>query len=256
MLRVERDGYLRLVFVDRPPVNALDAVMYEEIEGTFRALAEDITARAIVIASALQGVFMAGADLKKFPDRDRSPARLEAHMERIHRAFDAVAKAPVPVIAAIEGHAMGGGCELALCADFRIMARGQPRIGLPEVSLGLMPGGGGTQRLARLVGKTAASRLMFLGELLNADAASEIGLVEAVDPGQALPAALALAARLAQQAPGALRRIKAALVEGLAGDLESGLALERRLAAETSGSDEALEGVLAFLQKREPSWRA
>lgn len=244
------------MFFDRPPVNALDAAMYEAIEAAFGALAGDGGARAIVIASAVDGVFMGGADLKEFPERDRSPAGLAAHMDRIHRAFGAVASAPVPVLAAIEGHAMGGGCELALCADFRFMARGRARIGLPEITLGLMPGGGGTQRLARLVGRTAASRLAFLGERLDADAAQAVGLVEAVDAGQALPAAIALAERLAGQAPGALRRIKRALVEGLAGDLDSGLALERRLAAETSGGDEALEGVRAFLEKREPGWRA
>lgn len=228
--------------------------MYAAIEQVFGQLAEDPDVRAAVVASAVPGVFMAGADLKEFPERDRSPDGLRVHMERIHSAFGSVAAAPMPVLVAIEGHAVGGGCELALCCDFRFMARGRPRIGLPEVSLGLMPGGGGTQRLPRLVGREAASRLAFLGERLDADAAAEIGLVEAVDEGQALPAALELAGRLAKQAPQALRRIKRALVGGLAGSLEEGLALERRLAAETSGGDEALEGVRAYLDKRPPRW--
>ncbi len=228
--------------------------MYEAIESAFGGLAGDPAARAVVVASAVPGIFMSGADLKEFPDRDRSPEGLREHLERIHRAFGAVASVPVPVVVAIEGHALGGGCELALCADFRIMARGRPRIGLPEIGLGLMPGGGGTQRLARLVGRQAASRLAFLGERLDAGAAEAIGLVTAVDEGQALAAARALAERLAEQAPGALRRIKRALVEGLAGSLADGLALERRLAAETSGGEEALEGVRAFLEKRAPRW--
>lgn len=228
--------------------------MYAAIERLFGHLAEDRQARVAVLASALPGVFMGGADLKEFPNRDRSPDGLRAHVERIHAAFGKVATAPMPVLAAIDGHAMGGGCELALCCDFRFMARGRPRIGLPEISLGLMPGGGGTQRLPRLVGRQAASRLAFLGERLDADQAAAIGLVEAVDEGQALPAALELAYRLAEQAPGALRRIKLALVGGLAGSLEEGLALERTLAAETSGGEEALEGVRAYLEKRPPRW--
>jgi enoyl-CoA hydratase len=232
----------------------LDAVMYEAIERVFERLAADGSARAVVIGSARPGIFMAGADLKEFPERDRSPAALRAHVERIHQAFGRVAAAPMPVIAAIEGHAMGGGCELALCCDFRFMARGRGRIGLPEITLGLMPGGGGTQRLARLVGRQAASRLAFLGERLDADQAEAIGLAYAVDEGRALPAARELAGRLEGQAPGALRRIKRALLEGLAGSLEEGLALERELAVETSGGEEALEGVRAFLEKRDPNW--
>ena len=229
--------------------------MYGALERVFVRLAEDPSARALVIASGVPGIFMAGADLKEFPARDRSPEALRAHLGRIERAFGAVAEAPMPVTVAIEGHAMGGGCELALCCDFRFMARGRPRIGLPEITLGLMPGGGGTQRLPRLVGRPAASRLAFLGERLDADEAEAIGLVEAVDEGQALPAARELAGRLAQQAPGALRRIKRALTQGLAGSLAEGLALERELALETSGGDEALEGVRAYLDKRQPGWR-
>jgi enoyl-CoA hydratase/carnithine racemase len=135
------------------------------------------------------------------------------------------------------------------------MARGSPRIGLPEINLGLMAGGGGTQRLPRLIGRPAASRLAFLGERLDADAAEAIGLVWAVDEGQALPAARELAARLAEQAPGALRRIKRAISEGLASSIEQGLALERELAIETSGGSEALEGVRAYLEKRSPGWK-
>jgi enoyl-CoA hydratase/carnithine racemase len=229
--------------------------MYEALERLFAALAADHAARAVIIASALPGIFMAGADLNEFLRRDNSKEALRAHLSRIHSAFGAVSAAAMPVIAAIEGHAMGGGCELALCCDFRIMARGRPRIGLPEITLGLMPGGGGTQRLPRLVGRQAASRIAFLGDRLDADQAEAIGLVQAVDAGEALPAARELAGRLAEQAPEALRRIKLALAGGLAGSLADGLALEQALAIETSGGEEAKEGVSAFLEKRGPRWR-
>lgn len=255
MIRVERPAPgVRLVILDRPPANALDAEMYARLGSVCGELAGDADCRAVVLASALDGIFMAGADLKQFAARDRSPAGLASHLDRIGSAFGAVAALPVPVIAALDGHAMGGGCELSLCCDFRLMARGRARIGLPEITLGLMPGGGGTQRLARLVGRAAASRMAFLGHRLDADAAAAIGLVEAVD-GSAREAALELASELAAQAPEALRRIKRALVEGLSGALDAGLALERRLAAEQSGSAEALEGVNAFLERRRPGWR-
>lgn len=245
---------VRLVVFNRPPANALDAALYDRLRYVCAELAADASVRAVVLASDVEGIFMAGADLKEFESRDRSPAGLAAHLARIHASFGAVAALPVPAIAALDGHAMGGGCELSLCCDFRFMARGRARIGLPEVTLGLMPGGGGTQRLARLVGRGAASRMAMLGERLDADAAAAIGLVEAVD-GSAREAALELAGRLAGQAPEALRRIKRALVEGLAGSLDDGLALEGRLATEQSGSDEALEGVTAFLERRPPAWR-
>lgn len=254
MIRIERTGRTHLVTLDRPPVNGLDAELYEALKVTFNELSEDAGLRVVVLASAQPGIFAAGMDLKQFATRDRSPEGLRAHLAMVHASFGAVAALPVPSVAAIEGHALGGGCELALCCDFRIMARGRARIGIPEITLGLAPGGGGTQRLARLVGRTSAARMAFLGQRLDADAAAAIGLVEAVDEGHALESALDLAERLAAQAPGALRRIKRALVGGLEGSLAEGLALEREMAILTSGGDEAMEGVNAFLEKRPPAW--
>jgi enoyl-CoA hydratase len=197
------------------------------------------------------GTFSAGADLRKLPLQlpERGPGATLA----IARLFERVAL-DKPVIAAVEGAALGGGCELALACDLRVAAEGA-QLGLPEVRRGLIPGWGGTQRLARLVGPARAKALILTGLPVDAAEAHRIGLVDRVAPtGGALDAALALAAQICECAPSAVRLARRAIDEGLASSLQQGLELEQRLLAEAISHPNFAEGVVSFLEKREPSW--
>ena len=161
---------------------------------------------------------------------------------------------PKPVVAEIAGHALGGGCELALACDFRLMSEGPALIGCPEIRLGIIPGGGGTQRLPRLVGRARATRMLLLGERLGATAAHEVGLVECAPRAPRRPArqALALATELAELPAPGLRLIKRALNDGYDATLAAGLAVEREAAIEALAQPEAREGLAAFLERRPP----
>jgi enoyl-CoA hydratase/carnithine racemase len=160
-------------------------------------------------------------------------------------------------VACLTGHALGGGCELALCCDLRVMAEGEARIGLPEVTLGLIPGGGGTQRLPRLVGRGRATELMMLGTRLGAREAEAIGLVNLACPTRqaTLEAARELAGRLAALPVSSLRLIKRCLSEGAYGDVQRGLLVERDAVVEALAQPAAREGIAAFLEKRPPRFR-
>lgn len=162
-----------------------------------------------------------------------------------------------PTVAAITGHALGGGCEFSLCLDFRIMQAGGPTIGQPEVNLGIVPGGGGTQRLPRLIGRTQALELLLTGRRLSAEDAYRVGLVTETgrDFEETRSKALGLATNLAGQAPEAVRLIKNAVSAGLDGTLDEGLAIERDAVIEVMQTNDAIEGVAAFLEKRKPDWR-
>lgn len=247
-LRLRREGAVGIVEIDSPPANALGWQLYGALEDLVPRLAGADEIRAVVFTSANPRIFVAGADLQALGPALLAPAAVRSRLARAHRVFSALEALPKPTVAAIEGHAMGGGCELALCLDFRVMARGRARIGLPEAALGLMPGAGGTQRLSRLVGRERAARMMMLAERLDADEAERIGLVSAVEAGTAEAAAGDLAERLAMMPASSLRGIKQAL--GTAG--EAGLARERHTAAEVFAQAEAAEGIAAFLEKREP----
>lgn len=247
-LRLRREGAVGVVEIDNPPANALGWQLYGALEDLVPRLAADEEIRAVVFASANPKIFVAGADLRALGPAVLNRAAVEARLDRAHRVFSAVEALSKPTVAAIEGHAMGGGCELALCLDFRVMARGRARIGLPEASLGLMPGAGGTQRLARLVGRERAARMMMLAERLDADEAERIGLVGAVEPGAADREARLLAERLAEMPASSLGGIKRAL----GAPPEADLARERAAAAEVFAQPEAADGIAAFLAKRPP----
>jgi enoyl-CoA hydratase len=242
------------VTIDNPPANALTDELYDELSGAVTELESDDRARAVVFASAHETSFVAGADIKRMADYDFRRGAVARKIDLVHTTFMRIQRLGKPTIAAIEGHALGGGCELALALDFRFMARGRPRIGLPEASLGIIPGGGGTQRLARLVGRAGATRLMMLAERLDADAAEAVGLVTAADDARA--AALECARRLAQMPSSSLRLIKRALNDGVDGDLPRGLATERAAAIEALLAPEAQEGIAAFVEKRPARFHA
>ena len=197
---------------------------------------------------------MAGAKLEEFPDTHFSAEETARRVDLAQGTFGRVQRLPKPVVAEIAGHALGGGCELALACDFRVMSAGPALIGCPEIRLGIIPGGGGTQRLPRLVGRSRATRMLLLGERVSAIEAHEIGLCDAVGatPEATREEALELAARLAEMPAPGLRLIKRCLDEGYDPSLEAGLRVEREAAIEALAQPEAREGLTAFLEKRPP----
>lgn len=251
--RIERVGAVARCVLDKPPANTLDLDLHEDFAALLGYLEKDVAVRAVVIASAHPSIFLAGAKLEDFPDEHFSAEATGQRVDLAHGTFDRVARLPKPAIAEIAGHALGGGCELALACDFRLMAEGSARIGCPEIRLGIIPGGGGTQRLPRLIGRARATRMLLLGERLAARDAEEIGLVEAhPSPEATREAALALAAELAELPSSGVRLIKRAIADGLDRPLADGLAVEREAAIEALSQPEAREGLRAFLERRPP----
>jgi enoyl-CoA hydratase/carnithine racemase len=236
-----------------PPVNALDARFLEDFEAVLERLAEPGEARAVVLRSDCPGFFSAGDDVREL--REIQPDIL-ALLPRAHALLDALESLPLPTVAAINGHALGGGLELALTCDLRFMGEGSGNIGLPEVRLGMIPALGGSQRLPPLVGKGKALEMMFKGLQLSAEEALQIGLVAGVFPQAELEERVQdYAARLARQATGALARIKRCVNTGLYEGPARGLAEERRAVVENFESPDVREGVDAFLTGRKPQFR-
>jgi enoyl-CoA hydratase len=206
----------------------------------------------VVFTGAGDKAFIAGADIGEFAER--TPLEQRAVMEG-RRVFDEIAAYPKPTIAMINGFALGGGCELALACDMRIAAR-SARLGQPEIRLGLIPGGGGTQRLPRLVGAGQALRLILSGEIIDATEAHRIGLVDEIVDDDALRARTAeIAQGMAAHSPVALRLAKAAVHAALEAPLGAGLAMERELFITAFASEDRREGVAAFLEKRTPDFQ-
>jgi enoyl-CoA hydratase/carnithine racemase len=244
------NGGVRPVVLDKPPANALDLALMDEIEETARALDADAATRVVVVRSAVPGMFLAGADLATVA---AEWDRIDEVAARLRRAFSAWERLRCPTIAAIGGHALGGGCEWALTFDFRCMARGRGRIGLPESQRGLLAAGGGTQRMVRLLGRARALDLALRGRLLGADEAEAVGLVTtACDPDHLEDGVAGLAAELAALAPLTLAAIKAVILDGAEMTLEDGLTLESEAMVRLTKTADALEGVRSFLERRPP----
>jgi enoyl-CoA hydratase len=249
VVSVERAEQIAVVTLDRPPLNAIDAQLVTELAAATAELAADDVTRAVVLRSAVEGVFMAGADLVEFE-------RIASEAERavlVQEVFTAFAELPQPTVAAVNGHALGGGLELALACDFRFLARSEGALlGLPEVRLGLLPGAGGTQRLTRLVGPGRATELIMKGLQLSPQEAAEEGIVHfLVEPEELEERACDYAVRLARQAPVALRGIKRAI---RAAGTPEGFAVEREAFREVLASEDAERGVNAFLDGERPSF--
>ncbi len=251
VVRLERFPAERIAVLtlDRPPLNAIDEQLATELAGATAELAEDAETWAVLVRSAVEGVFMAGADVTVFQGMD------EATVDRVSQVqalFTAFAELPQPTVAAINGHALGGGLELALACDFRFLGRGGALIGLPEARLGLLPGGGGTQRLTRLVGPGRATELIMKGLQLSPEDAHETGLVHfLLDPEELEEKARDYAVRLARQAPIALRGIKRAI---RAAAFPDGFAVEQETFREVLRSQDAQTGVKAFLEGERPTF--
>lgn len=247
-----RDDGVDVLTLDHGKVNALCVALLDRLADLAARLAADGT-RAVVITGGPK-VFAAGADITEFAERGgEAPFRLAGpeQVRRIgaafHRALGAVAALPAPTIAAVNGVALGGGCELALACDFRV-ASTSARFGQPEILLGIIPGGGGTQRLARLVGPARAKDLVLSGRTVDADEAARIGLVDAVVDGDARDEALERAAAFARGPQAALALAKRAVDEGLEGSLAAGLELEQDLFVRSFTTRDAEVGVASFLE--------
>jgi enoyl-CoA hydratase/carnithine racemase len=244
LTRVELDGGVATLRLDRPPVNALNLAMQREILTAARWIAEASEVRAVVIHGG-ERMFAAGADIKEMAAM--SYQDMEAGSKLLQDSFNAVAAIPCPVIAAVTGYALGGGCELALSADLRV-AGTRAKLGQPEVLLGVIPGLGGSQRLPRLIGPSRAKDLIFTGRYVAADEALAMGLVDrVVDDAEVLATALELAGQLAAGAPLALAAAKRAINLGLEVDVATGCQIERLEFAGLFATEDRSTGMASFL---------
>ncbi len=252
-VRLEKQDSVGHIVLDRPPANSYDRSFLDELDSAIEDARRDASVKAIVVRSANERFFSAGADISVF-----AKGNLDAQSAFVVCANDAMGKfesTPKVVVAAINGHCLGGGLEIALCCDFRIAAEGSYRIGLPEVTLGLLPGTGGTQRLPRLIGRQKALDLMLTGRTLAPPEALAAGIVDDVVPaGELLDRVITRARTYATGPTFAIGRIKQAAVQGFGMRLDEGLKLERQLLIDLFKSADAKEGVTAFVEKRKPSY--
>ena len=253
-LLLERSEAYAVVTLNRPKVmNALNRALFAELDDAFDASANDPGVRAIILTGAGEKAFAAGADINELATLSAAEGQQLARSgQAIFRKIETCGK---PVIAAIQGFALGGGCELAMACTSALRAK-RARLGQPEVKLGLMPGYGGTQRLPRLVGKGAALKLLLTGDMVGAEEAFRIGLVDEVVPAEALMArAETLARAIAQQAPLAVAGCLRSVEGGYDLPIEAGLELEASLFGLTCATEDKAEGTRAFLEKRAPAWQ-
>jgi len=244
-VQVEIDAAVAVIRLSRPPMNALNAQVQTGIAEAAAQLATDRQVRAVILYGG-EKVFAAGADIKEMADAGY--ADMAVNTQRLQSAFTAVAQLPQPVIAAITGYALGGGLELALCADFRILGE-SAKVGQPEIQLGVIPGGGGTQRLPRLIGPSRAKDLIFTGRFVGAQEALALGLADQVVPdADVLTAAQKMASRYAGGPALALRAAKQAIDQGLDVDLASGLQLERLQFAALFATEDQKAGMRSFVE--------
>jgi enoyl-CoA hydratase/carnithine racemase len=241
------------ITLDKPPANSYDRGFMEEMSAAVDAAAGDDAAKAVIVRSASQKFFCAGADIKAFMAND-TPANL-AMIELGHEVLARIATIPKVFIAQIEGHALGGGLEIALACDLRFGARGTYKLGVPEVTLGILPGNGGTQRLPRLIGLARALDLMVTGRQVSPGEAHGLGILNRLfAAAETAERTRDFAAKLAAGATGAIGEIKLATYEGIDAPLPDGLARERAGIARLFETKDAAEGIGAFVVKRRPEF--
>lgn len=254
-LLVERDNNIAVVTLNRPKVlNALNALLLRELDDAMHSFAEDASVGAIVLRGAGGKAFAAGADINELADADAKAG--EELSRRVQRIFSRMETLGKPVIACIDGYALGGGCELAMACTLRL-AGPAAQLGQPEIKLGLLPGYGGSQRLPRLVGRGAALRMLLTGAMVKAEEALRIGLVDEIVPGdsEALFArGRELARTVAAMPPLAISAVLEAVRHGANMPLEDGLALEARIFGRLCATEDKREGTSAFLEKRPATW--
>jgi enoyl-CoA hydratase len=252
-IRYEAKDGVATVTLARPDVhNAMNEAMRRELTEVFESLATRDDVRCIVVTGAGERAFSAGADIREFVETG-SPTRFREQRKRLDFR-QAMERCWQPIVAAIRGHCFGGGLEMALACDIRIASE-DSRLGLTEIDLAIIPGGGGTQRLPRLIGRGKALEMIVTGARIPASEALALGIVERVVPADRLHAeAQALARTIADKAPVALRYAKESVVKGLELPLADGLRLEADLSTLLRTTDDRLEGARAFLEKRKPKW--
>jgi enoyl-CoA hydratase/carnithine racemase len=248
-LVVEQEENVGIITLNRPPANPINLAVLNELDMVLKEWEKDKALRAIIITGAGEKGFSAGFDLKTAGTPEGEKA-----MSRGQEVFSQIEKYPKPVIAAINGFALGGGCELAMSCHFRIMLIAEKVVmGQPEINVGIIPGWGGTQRLPRLVGKTKALEMLLLGTRVNAPEALNIGLITRVSqPGQLMNDAKELAKALAKKAPVAMQIILDAVTRGLETTTDQGVKIELEGSQRVSKTKDAMEGAMAFIEKREP----
>lgn len=256
-IQLEVNDSIAIVTLNRPDrMNTLGGSMKEDLRHAFtERIRNDESIRAVVMTGAGERAFCAGADIKERAARTSTLPVYHAQQKATHQLFSAIEALEIPVIAAINGVALGGGLELALCADFRIAAE-HAKLGLPEARIGALPAAGGTQRLPRAIGPAWAKQLMFTCEHIASEKALSIGLLNEVVPqANLMPRALEIARQIAANAPLSIRFIKQAINQGMQVNLESGLEYERYAAAIVVSSEDRKEGMTAFVEKRLPQFR-
>ena len=249
-----REGRVGYITLNRPPANSYDYAFMEELGGCIATSGADPDARVVIVRSALERFFSAGADVKAFTE---NPTERNMEMVRLaHDGLGVIARIPKIFIAQIGGIALGGGLEIALACDLRFGAEGSYVLGVPEVTLGLLPGNGGTQRLPRLIGASRALDLMVTGSRLSPREAYDLGILNRLVPAERLAEeTLAYAAALAEGAQQAIGSIKTAVYEGIERPLAQGLEREAELVEGLFRSADGQEGLRAFLEKRKPQFR-
>lgn len=252
-IEFELDAGVAVLSLNRPPANAYDAQMLVALTAAVHRCAESPEVRAVVLRSANPKFFCTGADISTL--QNSSPAQFANFLTIAQEAVDAIARTPKLFIAAIAGHCIGGGLEIALGCDFRWAASGKYKLGLAEVNLGLSPGMGGTQRLPRLISKSRALHLMVTGESIGPDEALGLGMVDRVIPAETFDAeVMAYARKLASGPSMAQGYIKLSVNHGLEVSLAQGLVIERAHQSQLFASEDVAEGLGAFLEKRTPQF--
>jgi enoyl-CoA hydratase/carnithine racemase len=252
LVRLTTENHVGWLEFDRPPVNAFEWTMVGQVAEGISRLEADAEVRVVVLASAVERYFSAGADLETF--RDLGSAGMQRWCDLVHDLVHRLRSCAKPVLAAIAGVAVGGGLEMTLHADIRFAAR-DARLGQPEIRIGFIPPVGATQALVRLLGRPRALRFLYDGDLLSAEEALALGLVdEVVDPPALRATVQRYAESLAAKPPEALAGIRRAITMGGAMAFEDGLAIEREVAVGLAGTANFNEGVAAFLDKRAPDW--
>lgn len=253
-LILEKKEKLAIITINRPKVlNALNTETLLELDLAIDEVIKDIEVNVVILNGGGEKAFVAGADISEMKDKNANEARQFGILgNNIFRKLETLEK---PVICAVQGFALGGGCELSLACDMRI-ASTKAKFGQPEVGLGITPGFGGTQRLARLIGVSKAKELIYTGKIVGAEEALRIGLVNSVvEPESLMNEALGLANKIAEQAPIAVKLCKAAIDRGMQCDITTGLMYESEVFAQCFATEDQKEGMNAFLEKREKNFK-
>ena len=254
-VKMERRGKAAVITIQNPPVNVLTAQVRDELRECVLEAEADAEVKTVIFTGAGEKAFMAGADIKSFPEMCGVYGAAYGFAQTVYKVWDQIKQLPKPTIAAINGLTLGAGLELALVCDLRI-AEEQAAFGFPEIALGLFPGGGGTQRMPRTVGMALAKEMIFTGKPIDSRRAMEAGLVNAVVPkGSGLQSALELAETIGSRSSKILALAKRAMNEGVSASPRAGISIEAELWQECFMTEDAREGVSAFLEKRAPRIR-